>query len=258
MRRAPPSPSAGALLAVLVILAGCSAVPGFGPPPSDERAVEARDDAAAYLADAESYRFDLDTRVVARTDDASPTFRVDANGSVSLARRVMGTTASSPDRTLRSYVDGYTAYTECAPPWDGWGVATLSRERAWRTYTPLGRQVALLNRTSVYWRGRATVNGTRTRMIVGHPSARALGEVSREGGAGRVPTAGRVENVTVRLWVDDDGRPVKSTVRVAARADGASGIARLDARYRDFGAPVSVTVPRPTGDDRYELGCPGS
>ncbi|ESP87559.1 hypothetical protein [Candidatus Halobonum tyrrellensis] len=247
-----------ALLVVLAALAGCGAVPGLGAPPSDERAVAVRADASEYVATAGSYRFKLDGRVSAADGAASRTVRVGAAGNVSLARRVLGTNATTGGRSRRSVVDGYTAYTECAPPWDGWAVETLDRERSWRTHTPLGRQLALLNRTNVYWNGTETVDGTEARVIVGYPSARALrGVASERGGASDLPTSG-VRNVTVRLWVADDGRPVRSVVDVEVRADGASANARLATDYRGFGAPVSVSVPNPTGDDRYELGCPGS
>jgi hypothetical protein len=58
---------------------------------------------------------------------------------------------------------GYTAYRECARV--GRERENLPRSARWLGYTPIGEQLAPLDRTDVYWRGTGTVDGTEAAVL---------------------------------------------------------------------------------------------
>lgn len=246
-----------AVLALLLVLSGCGALPG-GQPPSDERAVAERERAVSALDSVSTYRFAMDGTVSASDADRTRTVDVSGEGVVDRRRQRMLSNATADGTTRSVYLDGYTSYTECAEPWNGWGVDNASESTAWFDLTPLGRQMALLRESNVYWGGNETLDGTRTSVIVAHPSEETLASLPDTGRTTNGLSRGDVENATVRVWVDSEtGRPVKSELSIALSAGGASGTVDVTVRYRSYDEPVNVSLPSSTRTDRYELGCPG-
>jgi hypothetical protein len=61
------------------------------------------------------------------------------------------------------------------------------------------------------------------------------------------------------MWVDDrTGLPIRSTFRLEVTSREASAVAEIRTAFRDYGDPVTVTIPPSTRTDQYELGCPGA
>ncbi len=253
-----PPRAAVPAVALLVVLAGCSVLPG-SQPPSDERALDALNRTTAAVEEVPTYRFAIDARVAASDGDRSRTVHVAGEGTVDRPARRMVSNATAEGETRAQYVDGRTTYTECPDPWDGWGVENASGSAEWFEATPLGRQLALLEATDVYWGGNETLDGDRTWRIVAHPSKRALDELSTTGrtGVGDLARA-NVQNATLELWVDaETGLPVKSEFVVELSTRGASATAELTTRFHRYDEPATVSLPRSTRTDQYELGCPG-
>lgn len=248
------------VVAGLVALSGCSALPFLGgPPPSDERAVETRERVVAAVESVPTYRALLDGRASAAGEGRTRSLSIRGESVVDRRNRRMVSRVTVDGSTRRTYVDGRTVYTECGEPWGGWGVENVSESVEWFTATPLGRQVALLERTNVYWGGNRTVEGTPASLLVAHPTERTLASLPDARPSPAALSRANVENVTVRMWVDDrTGLPIRSTFRLEIASRDASVVAEIRTAFRDYGDPVTVTVPPSARTDQYELGCPGA
>ncbi|MBV0903311.1 hypothetical protein [Haloarcula salina] len=250
------------VLAVCLVsfLAGCSALSGGSPPPSDERAVTAVEAVNTSVSTVETYRFETEMHVAASDGENSRTVRVDGNGVVNISAKRMRATTRTRGQTVDSYVDGYRAYQGCQEPWDGYAVENVSRSEPWTTATPLHRQLTLFERSNVYWEGNETIDGNRTMLVSAAPSAETIQSVMDRNGASNVAlNRGSLENATARLWIDPDtNRPVKSELRLQLSQRGATATATLTLSYTGYGEPAQIAIPPAVYDDPYELGCPGA
>lgn len=245
------------LCTVLIVTTGCLGVFDRRPP-SDDRAVEARERFAAAVDDADSYRFESRIGVVATAGDESRSVRATGEGVVSRSERRIRSTGESGGDHRRSYTRNYTAYRECAEPWGGWGVDELDESTPWVEYTPLGRYRAILNDSRVYWGGTETVDGTETVVVVAHPTKEALTSTTSSR-AGTDLGGVDLKNATLKLWLDrESDLPVRSLLRIEIERGGATGTATVRTTYADYGAPVNVSTPAGFYGERYELGCPGA
>lgn len=255
-------------LAVLLVTAGCSSVLGPSRPSSDQRALDAVNRSQEAVADVESYRFTLDGHVAATDGDERVSFDVTGEGAVNVSRQRLNATAraddgSAPapmhDETRSAYVTGYTAYTECRV---GWGRENLTRSTPWVDHTPLGQELALLNRTDVYWRGTETVNGTEAAVVVAYPTKEELRSVADAQGAGAADFEdANVQNVTETVWFDTETwRPlkVKREVRVEQGVfSSSSATATVTLRFIGYDRPTNVSRPSFDPDETWETDCPG-
>jgi outer membrane lipoprotein-sorting protein len=101
----------------VTLLAGCGTFFGDSPPPSDERAVTAIEEANRSVTAVETYRFEMEMHVTASDGDQSQTVRADGDGAVNVSTKRMQATTQTQDQTGSSYADGYKAYQECQDPW---------------------------------------------------------------------------------------------------------------------------------------------
>ena len=244
----------------VTLLAGCGTFLSDGPPPSDERAVAAIEEANRSIAPVDTYRFEMDMHVAASTGDESRTVRVDGNGSVNVSAKRMAATSRTQGQTVESYVDGYRAYQGCPDPWGGYAVENVSRAEPWATATPLHRQVLLFDRSNVYWRGNETLDGNRTVLVTASPSAETIESLMNRRQAGDVGLdSASLENATARLWLDPEtNRPVQSELRIRISQRGATATATITVQYTGYDEPTSVSIPPDVYEDPYELGCPGA
>lgn len=249
---------ATAALCVLVVLSGCSVLSG-GPPPSDQRALDARNRTAAAVEDVSTYRFSLDARIQASDGDERRTVDVTGSGAVDREARRMATNATADGETRSAYLDGRTAYRECPRPWGRWDEVDASESVEWLTLTPLGRQVELLERTEVYWEGTETVDGTETAVVRAHPSEETLTSLPDVGGSGTGDLSGaNVDDATFRMWIDDGtSLPVRSVLRIEFSARGGSGDVEIATRFHGYGEPTEISIPEEARTEQWETGCPG-
>jgi len=254
MHRAVPA----VLLAALIALAGCGML-GDSQPPSDDRALEVRNETVDALADVTAYRMSMDTDVSASAEGRSQSLSVDGDGVVNRTTRLMRMNTSVQGRTVTSYLDGRSVYTQCPSPWSGWGKQNQSTDVEWLSLTPLGRQVELFERTNVYWNGTATIDGDETSVIVAYPSQKTVSSLPGESQTDLTNTDATVENITAKLWVDQEtSRPVQSLIRVQISGNGGEATATVTVEYTDYGEPVHVEIPEISDDEIRELGCPGA
>jgi len=250
------------VLAVCLVslLTGCSTLLSDSPPPSDERAVTAIEEANSSVAAIETYRFEMEMHVAASDGEQSRTVRVDGDGAVNVSAKRMQATTRTQDQTVESYIDGYKAYQGCQEPWDGYAVENVSQSEPWTTATPLHRQLTLFERSNVYWRGNKTVDGNRTVLVTASPSAETLESLMDRRQAGDMDlNRGSLDNATARLWLDPDtNRPVQSELRLKISQRGVTATATLTVQYSDYGEPAAISIPPEVDDDPYELGCPGA
>ncbi|SDX00251.1 hypothetical protein SAMN05443574_111101 [Haloarcula vallismortis] len=250
------------LLAVCFVslLAGCGTFMSDSPPPSDERAVAAVEEANRSIAPVEAYRFKMDMQVTASDGDQSRTLSVDGSGAVNVSAKRMQATTRMQDQTVKSYVDGYRAYQGCQDPWGGYAVENVSRSEPWATATPLHRQVLLFERSNVYWRGNKTLEGNRTILVTASPSADTIESLIDRRQAGDMDlNRGSLENATARLWLDPDtNRPVQSELTIEISQRGATATATITVQYSEYGEPTAISIPPDVDDDPYKLGCPGA
>jgi hypothetical protein len=236
------------LVAVLLLTSGCLGVFGPDRPPSDERAVEAVDASRSATAAVDGYRFALRGRV--ESGDAR-SVSVAGAGRVDVRDRRLNATTRTEDATRGVYLDNLTRYTECARM--GWGRQNLSASTAWLGHTPLGRQLALLEATDVYWNG--TEDGTV--VVTAQPTEAELRADGDRGVGGAVFGGGNVRDVTTRARFDAETHRlqwVRHRIRVARGGETATAAVTL--RF-DYG-PVEVTRPGFDPDAVWQTGCPGS
>jgi hypothetical protein len=243
------------LLAAVLVTAGCASVLGPSHPPSDPRATAAVDRAAAATDGLASYRFTVDGDVRASEGDESLRVDVIGDGVVDVADRRMHVTTESDGETRETYVSETAAYTEC--PRFGWGHETLSSSTRWLNHTPVGHQLALLQRTDVYWRGNATVDGTGAVVVEAYPTAEELRSVAVAHGSDVADLEdANVQNVTVTVWFSrETDRPLKVERYVRVERGGATAEATVAFRFHGYGDPVNVTRPDFGDDVVRDLGC---
>jgi len=217
------------------------------------------------MADVGSYRTTVDGEVVATAEDERVSFRIRGEVLVNVTSqrlnataRVEGLPGANPGGDpSETYLDGYTAYMECARV--GWERRNLSRSEPWLDYTPLGQHLALLNRTEVYWRGTDTVDGRNASVVVAYPTKEDLEAVDLRsvGMAERLESA-TVENLTVTVWLDvGTDRPIRIRRDVVGSQDGATARANGTYRFTDFDAPTHLGAPEIDGTT-WATGCPGA
>lgn len=247
------------LLAALLVTTGClGGVFGPSRPPSDERALDAVDRSLAATDDVTSYRFAIDGRVEATSDGDTRVVDLSGDGVANVTRQRLNATTRTRGATRSSYVDGYTAYTECARI--GWARENLTRSTPWGDYTPLGQQLALLNRSTVYWRGTRTVDGTEAAVVAAWPTRQELRSVADARGTGGPDLdGGSVENVTVTASIGTEtGRLLRTRTEIRVARRGATATATLTLRFTDYDEPVEVERPSFDEDALWETGCPGA
>jgi hypothetical protein len=248
-----------ALLALLVVTAGCSAL-SESQPPSDQRALDVQNRTLTAAENVSTYRYTIDVHVSATDGTDSRAVGIDGHGVVDYRAEQAVANATTAGETRSVYVDGDTVYTECPSPWDGWGVENASEEIAWAELSPLGRQLSLLERTNVYYQGNRTLDGNRTILVVAHPSQQTLQSLPDTGSRSSVDFSdANVDNATFELWVDPQtDRPVRTELRIEVSSSDASGVAEIETRFRDWNEPASISIPDSTRTDQHEFGCPGA
>jgi hypothetical protein len=254
-------PLAALLLAGVLVTSGCLGFLGDSRPESDQQALDALNRTRAALDNVTSYRA-LNTGTATMTNgDERTAVAIDGQVRVNVSAREMTSTGRVNDTflvgtgTRRTYVDGYTAYTECKLT--GWGRETLSQSRDWSAYTPIGDELAVLDGTPVYWEGTERLNGTETAVIVAHPNRQELDAAPSVWSMGpEDPEEANFKNATLTLWVDTETwRPVQTRRSSNWGADGANVNLTATWQYDDYDEPANVTRPSFNESNLREDGC---
>lgn len=254
-------PLAVLLIVCLLVTSGCLSFLDESRPPSDHQAQDALDRSRTALADVTSYRALSNGSATMTAEDERDTVTLSGEVLVNVSARELNSTGRVSDTFLpgtgvrRTYVTGYTAYTECRL--SGWGQQNLSASRPWVEYTPIGDQLALLNRTPVYWEGTERLADTETAVIVAHPSEQELEAVP--GLWSLAPEESQnadFQNATLTLWIDTEtSLPVLAHRKTVWRDAGATVTLSATWRFDDYNEPAGVTRPSFDESDVREHGC---
>lgn len=258
-------PRVSVLVAAMLVLSGCLGLGGSDLPPSDQRAVAALENAQEAVHRIDSYRATIDGHVSARSADESAALDFTVEEAANVTTREVNATVEVSARggspfdsgTRMTYISGYRAYSECARM--GWGRHNLSSDRSWVSYTSVGQQLALLNRTNVYWEGAGTVDGAEASVIVAHPTkAQLQGGPTVQNSRVTDFEGATVDNAPVRVWLSNrTDRPLKARREIEISRDGATATATATIRFRAYNGPMPISRPS-IGDTLWEFGCPGS
>jgi hypothetical protein len=243
-------------VAVLCITAGCA----NQQPPSDQRALDTLNQTSTAVESVSSYRIDSDARVTARTGDQQRTVTLSVVGQTNFTAQQLNVTTRTGSTESTTYIDGYDGYRECGlnGPLSRWERLDLAESQQWRNFTVLGRQLAILDRTNVYWRGTETVDGAETAVIVAYPTKRDLQAVSTPASPSTTDLDDtNLQNATITLWVDTEThRPVQVRHDLVVEQRGATATATMTTRFSAYDDPIQVTSPDVPADRIWETGCP--
>ncbi|WP_435177407.1 DUF7537 family lipoprotein [Halorussus sp. AFM4] len=272
------------LLAVLVVLAGCSG--GGTDPATDTAAPDAtattdgsdgpstvesanatavKRDALSAMADVETYRIDARIVTVVSSNNVERRTVTNSTGAVDRAERELRI-----DRTARvagrsssvsTYVVDRTLYQRSpqftrafSSKWIQRNISANFSQR-WSALDTLTRQRELLNISDVELVGRETVDGTETYVLRATPDPERYAELSADVTNRRV---GEVRNVSVTYWLATDTyRPVKSNTTidstVSVRGREMDLHQELTLRLSGYGDDVSIRLP-PAAETAVSLG----
>lgn len=254
-------PLAVLLLVSLLVTSGCLGFGGESRPASDQQALDALNRSQTALATVTSYRARNNGSATMTADEQQVTVTLSGEVRVNVSSREVNSTGRLRDPSRpgtgvrRSYVTGYTAYTECRLT--GWGQRNLSESRQWFEYTPIGGQMAILNRTPVYWRGTERFNGTETAVIVAHPTEEEL-QVAPGLWTLEPEESERAnfQNATLTLWISTETwRPLQVRRETAWRNNGADVTLTATWQFDDYNAPVDVRRPSFNESEIRTHGC---
>ena len=285
MRRALP-----VVLAVLVVLAGCSGLGGQSEDPTTtgdetttvsnatQRTAQETTTPAGQSASAEAVKADTLAAL-----DAVETYRVTANQTSRITgnveRTIVANTTAAFDRadrearidqtqrgagtsaTTTSYIVDRTLYRH-SPSFSreydsNWVAVNLSENysEAWEQYDTLTRQRELLNVSSVTLDGTATVAGQQVYVLRAGPTAEQFAQL----GANLTRQGLNVSNVSATFYVDrETNRLAASTTRLDATQTSfgqtVSISQEIDLRFSDYDASVSITLPQEAEETAVHVG----
>lgn len=248
--------TAAVLLAVA--LGGC--VGGDEPPPSDPRAVDLRNATVDAIQDVDAYIYDLSGTVPVSQDDRVESINVSESGVVNVTQQQLRRSLLEDDDDNRLvYLDGETVYVPCpysrAPAVeDAWYPArTMPDNRSWRAATHLGTGT-VLERSRTYVAGNETIDGRQTHVIDVRPDVESWRSRQSSVVSPGPDDAdrGRLENVTLRVWIDaETDRPVQLRITERWAAHGETVRTARTITF-DYG---STPIPRPPTVDARDA-CP--
>jgi len=251
------------LVVFLVVTAGCQGLGGPSEAPSDQRAVDAVNQAQATARNITSYRATIDGTVRISDTRRTESVEITGDGIVNVHRQranmtvnTRGDTRVGFRHTRRVYVDGYTLDTECSRM--GWARYNLTESNRWLNYTSLGQQLTLLDLTSVYWNGTERVDGVETAVVTAHPTEQQL-QRSWSLPTGNVGTAGGAtfQSATVRVWINTETHRIRKVQReIRVRANEKTAVVTTTFHFTEYDDPTNIT--RPAFEQfRWNSACPG-
>jgi hypothetical protein len=242
-------PLVAALLAGLLVTSGCLGFVGESRPSSDRQARDALDRTRTALADVTAYRARSNGSAEMTAGERRDAVTLTGEVRVNVSARELNSTGRVDDAFLvgtgvrRTYVTGYTAYTECRLT--GWGRRNLSASRPWFEYTPLGSGMAVLNRTPVYWEGTERLDGTEAAVVAARPTEEELATAPGLWSLGPDESEDAVfRNATLILWVDTETwLPIRFRRETTWRTTGATVTLSATWRFEGYDEPTVVTRP---------------
>ncbi|MFD1644153.1 hypothetical protein [Haloarchaeobius litoreus] len=228
-------------LALLVALAGCTAIGGSGDQDSDGlgEGQEIRGEVANEMASVDSYNFSMVT-TVGFGDNEQVT---ESNGTVDVAAQRMVSESITTIRTNSSRTrQGSTAYVfgdqQCLDLDGDWEQSTVDRS-PWRSATNVSVLTELLNSStaSLY---NDTYNGQDVHVIVVEPTDEAVQTLLAD-----TNTSVEFNDVTYTQYVDTESkRLLRSDMNATYFTSGREVDLSVSMRFSDFNTSHPIELPR--------------
>lgn len=253
-------PLAVLVLVGLLVASGCLGFVGESRPSSDQQALDALNRTQTALSDVTSYRARNNGSARMTADGRQETVALSGEVLVNVSAREMNSTGRInetflPTGVRRTYVTGYTAYTECRLT--GWGQQNLSESRQWFEHTPVGEQLTVLSGAPVYWQGTERLDGTEAAVIVAHPTEDEL-EAAPDSWSlePEEPRDGNFRNATLTMWISTETwLPLQTRRETTWRKDGAELSLTATWQFDEYDAPAVVTRPSFEESEIRRHGC---
>lgn len=242
---------------VLLVTAGCLGI--LHPAQSDPGAEAVVDEAVDAAEPVETYRVEYHHHVESIDDGDRQVVQGTTEGVVDRSARKLQVTTRQDDTNRTLYVIGNTTYTECAPPWSGWGKGEEPElDDDWTGHDPLGRQLTLLAESPVTWAGNGTLRDIAIHVVEAHPSDQTLTQFSEDRRGGITLFGPRIENASLKAWIaQDTARFLKTRLTFDIRSNEMSVESRMATTFTDYGMDAEISLPAEATEDPFELGCPG-
>ncbi|NIC00455.1 DUF6612 family protein [Halobacterium sp. R2-5] len=217
----------------LLVTAGCTGLSTGGDGTPD--AAQLQDDAAAAMADAETYRMEMRMNVSAGGQSMTMTQDAVFDHDTERAR----VDATSAGRSTTTYIDGTTAYVNAGGVWR---TQDLSEVEPWNDSSGIRQQRSVLQSANVTVNGSATVDGVETTVLSVEPETEELQSLvtQRTGSLDAV----EVEDATYRMYVANDTHRLRQVeMNLEMTVGGQSAVADATTTVSEYGEPVNVSVP---------------
>ena len=239
-------------LALLVALAGCTALGGGGGNQDDDglgEGQEIRSEVANEMAAIDSYNFSMVTTVEFNDNEQV----TESNGTVDVAAQRMVTDSITTIRTNSSRTrQSSTAYVfgdqQCLDLDGGWEQSTVDRS-PWRSATNVSVLTDLLNSSSarLYY---DTYDGRDVHVIVVEPSDQVVQRL-----LGDTETDVEFNDVTYTQYVDTESkRLLRSDMNASYFTSGREVDLTVSMRFSDFNTSHEIELPRSAANPDRERG----
>lgn len=251
-----------ALFAIIGAASGGTAVLQYHTlPPSDPGAVNHLEQSTTAVQSVTAYTYTISGTISATEDARQQSITVGGTGAVNRTDRQLHVVVSGGEDEFSGgedrdelFVDGYTRYTLCplsrfGNVEDVWYGTSLDRKHPWWRYTALGNLDQVQRFSRAYDRGRATIDGTPTRVVVLRPNVnrvRALQAQLQPTSDDSEAERPRVKEMRVTLWLSTEThRPIRIRVRRVSRVGSLFRGVRVveELTYEYTYEPTTVELP---------------
>ncbi|WP_440992190.1 hypothetical protein [Haloarchaeobius baliensis] len=238
-------------LALLVALAGCTALGGGSAPADDSRGEgqEIRSEVANEMATVDSYNFSMVTSIEFGDNEQV----TESNGTVNVAAQRMVTDSVTTVRTNSSRTrQASTAYVfgdqQCLNLEGSWEQSTVARS-PWRSATNVSVLTELLNSSSATLYND-TYNGDDVHVIVVEPSDEAVQRLLGDTGSDV-----EFNDVTYTQYVDTESkRLLRSDMNATYFTSGREVDLSVSMRFSDFDTSHEIELPPAAANPERESG----
>jgi len=228
-----------AVVAALVVTAGCAGLPGSDGETGDETpsADELEADVVDAMSDVETYRLTMQMNVSANGQTLSMTQRGAFDREAERARL----NVSLFGQEATTYIDGTTMYLQSNGEWQ---TRDLSESGVWGDSESLTRQRQILDSGNVTIAGGGSVDSTATTVLRVDPDTEDMKALVQQQQGQQALDGVTIENATYRMHVANETNLVRQVeADLAMTVNGQTAETTVTMTFSDFGEPVDIIIP---------------